>query len=127
MTGVCSGANLELVTSLGAAAVIDYTAEDFTRNGREYDVILDAVGKRKSSAALRQAGRALAPGGKCVSVDDGTPRFHVTDLRLLKDLAETQAVRPVIDRRYRLEEIAEAHRYVDGGHKRGNVIVTVST
>jgi NADPH:quinone reductase-like Zn-dependent oxidoreductase len=127
VTGVCSGANLELVTSLGAAAVIDYTAEDFTRNGREYDVILDAVGKRKSSAALRQAGRALAPGGKCVSVDDGTPRFHVTDLRLLKDLAETQAVRPVIDRRYRLEEIAEAHRYVDGGHKRGNVIVTVST
>ena len=127
VTGVCSGANLELVTSLGAAAVIDYTAEDFTRNGREYDVILDAVGKRKSSAALRQAGRALASGGKCVSVDDGTPRFHVTDLRLLKDLAETQAVRPVIDRRYRLEEIAEAHRYVDSGHKRGNVIVTVST
>lgn len=127
VTGVCSGANLELVRSLGAAAVIDYTAEDFTRKGREYDVILDAVGKRKSSAALRQAGRALAPGGKCVSVDDGTPRFHVTDLRLLKDLAETQAVRPVIDRRYRLEQIAEAHRYVDGGHKKGNVVVTVST
>ena len=127
VTGVCSGANLELVRSLGAAAVIDYTAEDFTRMGREYDVILDAVGKRKSSAALRQASRALAPRGKCVSVDDGTPRFHVTDLRLLKDLAETQAVRPVIDRRYRLEQIAEAHRYVDGGHKRGNVVVTVST
>ena len=127
VTGVCSGANLELVRSLGAAAVIDYTAEDFTRKGREYDVILDAVGKRKSSAALRQAGRALAPGGKCVSVDDGTPRFHATDLRLLKDLAETQAVRPVIDRRYRLEQIAEAHRYVDGGHKKGNVVVTVST
>jgi NADPH:quinone reductase-like Zn-dependent oxidoreductase len=127
VTGVCSSANLELVRSLGAAAVIDYTAEDFTRKGRRYDVILDAVGRRKSSAALRQASRVLAPGGKCVSVDDGTPRLHVRDLRLLKDLAETQAVRPVIDRCYRLEQIAEAHRYVDGGHKRGNVVVTVST
>jgi NADPH:quinone reductase-like Zn-dependent oxidoreductase len=126
VTGVCSGANLELVRSLGAATVIDYTAGDFTRHQQPYDVIFDAVGKRKSAAALRQARQALAPGGICVSVDDGTPKLLAGDLALLKELAETREIRPVIDRCYRLEQIAEAHRYVDGGHKKGNVIVTVS-
>lgn len=127
VTGVCSGANLELVRSLGAATVIDYTAADFTHSQQPYDVIFDAVGRRKSAAALRQASRALAPGGICISVDDGTPRLLARDLILLKDLAETKAIRPVIDRCYRLEQMAEAHRYVDGGHKKGNVVVTVST
>jgi len=127
VTGVCSGANDELVRSLGAATVIDYTADDFTQTRQPYDVILDAVGKRKSAAALRHAGRALTPGGICISVDDGTPRLLASDLTLLKELAETKAIRPVIDRCYRLEQMAEAHRYVDGGHKKGNVIVTVST
>ncbi len=126
VTGVCSAANLGLVRSLGAAAVIDYTAQDFTRGQQPYDVIFDAAGKRKSAAALRQARRALAPGGICVSVDDGTPRLLATDMALLKQLIEKKAIRPVIDRCYRLEEITEAHRYVDGGHKKGNVIVTVS-
>lgn len=78
-------------------------------------------------AALRQAGRALTPSGICISVDDGTPKLLARDLTLLKELAETKAIRPVIDRCYRLEQLAEAHRYVDGGHKKGNVIVTVST
>jgi NADPH:quinone reductase-like Zn-dependent oxidoreductase len=127
VTGVCIGTNLELVRSLGAATVIDYTADDFTQTQQPYDVIFDAVGKRKSAAALRQARRALTPGGICVSVDDGTPRLLARDLTLLKDLAETKAIRPVIDRCYRLEQMADAHRYVDGGHKKGNVIVTVST
>ncbi len=127
VTGVCSGPNLELVRSLGAATVIDYTAEDFTQNQQPYEVIFDAVGKRKSAAALRQARRALTPGGICISVDDGTPKLLARDLTLLKELAETNAIRPVIDRCYRLEQMAEAHRYVDGGHKKGNVVVTVST
>jgi NADPH:quinone reductase-like Zn-dependent oxidoreductase len=127
VTGVCSGVNLGLVGSLGAATVIDYTADDFTRSRQPYDVIFDAVGKRKSAAALRQARRALAPGGICISVDDGTPKLLASDLALLKDLAEARAIRPVIDRCYRLEQMAEAHRYVDSGHKKGNVVVTVNT
>jgi len=127
VTGVCGGANTELVRSLGAATVIDYTAGDFTQNQEPYDVVFDAVGKRKSADALRQARRALTPGGICISVDDGTPKLAARDLTLLKELAGTKAIRPVIDRCYRLEQMAEAHRYVDSGHKKGNVIVTVST
>jgi NADPH:quinone reductase-like Zn-dependent oxidoreductase len=126
VTGVCSGANTDLVRSLGAATVIDYTAADFTHHQQPYDVIFDAVGKRKSATALRSARRALAPGGICISVDDGTPKLLARDLALLKELAGTKAIRPVIDRCYRLEQMAEAHRYVDGGHKKGNVVVTVS-
>ena len=126
VTGVCSGANLALVRSLGAATVIDYTV-DFTQNQQPYDVIFDAAGKRKSAAALRQARRALVPGGICIPVDDGTPKLLAKDLTLLKELAETKAIRPVIDRCYRLEQMAGAHRYVDGRHKKGNVVVTVST
>ena len=107
--------------------MIDYTAADFTQNQQPCDVIFDAAGKRKSAAALRQARRALTSGGICISVDDRTPKLAARDLTLLTELAETKAIRPVIDRCYRLEEMAEAHRYVDSGHKKGNVIVTVST
>ena len=107
--------------------MIDYTTDDFTQNQRPYDVIFDAAGKRKSAAALWQARGALAPGGICISVNDGTPKLLARDLTLLKELAETKAIRPVIDRCYRLEQMAEAHRYVNGGHKKGNVVVTVST
>ena len=127
VAGVCSGANTDLVRSLGATAVIDYTAADFTQGQQPYDVIFDAAGKRKSAAALRQARRALTPGGTCISVDDGTPELAAGDLTLLKELAKTKAIRPVIDRCCRLEQMTEAHRYVDRGHKKGNVIVTVST
>jgi alcohol dehydrogenase len=126
VTGVCSTTNLELVESLGAESVIDYTREDFTSRGERYDLILDAVGKRKSAAAMRDAGRALAPRGACVSIDDNFPRLKQQDMELLTELAESGALKPVIDRRYRLEEIAEAHRYVDLGHKKGNVVVTVT-
>ncbi|HET7464484.1 MAG TPA: NAD(P)-dependent alcohol dehydrogenase [Longimicrobium sp.] len=125
VTGVCSTANLQLVESLGAGAVIDYTREDFTRGPERYDVIFDAVGRRKSARALADAQRALAPGGKVVSVDDAFPRLLPADLVVLRDLAESGALKPVIDRSYPLEEMVEAHRYVDGGHKKGNVIVTV--
>jgi NADPH:quinone reductase-like Zn-dependent oxidoreductase len=126
VTGVCSTANLELVRSLGATSVIDYTKNDFTQSGRRYDVIFDAVGKRKSAKAMLNAGAALVPGGVSMSVDDAFPRTKKSDLLALKELAESGAFRPVIDRRYTLDEIVDAHRYVDLGHKKGNVVVTIS-
>ena len=126
VTGVCSTANLELVRSLGATTVIDYTKDDFTDSGERYDLIFDAVGKRKSAKAMLNAGAALASGGVSMSVDDAFPRTKKSDLLVLKELAESGAMRPVIDRRYTLDEIVEAHRYVDLGHKKGNVIVTIS-
>jgi len=126
VTGVCSTTNLELVRSLGATSVIDYTKDDFTQSGMRYDVIFDAVGKRKSAKAMLNASAALASGGVSMSVDDAFPRTKKSDLLVLKELAESGALRPVIDRRYTLDEIVEAHRYVDLGHKKGNVIVTIS-
>ena len=126
VTGVCSTANLELVRSLGATTVIDYTTDDFTQSGRRYDLIFDAVGKRKSAKAMLNARAALASGGVSMSVDDAFPRSKRSDLLMLKELAESGTFRPVIDRRYTLDEIVEAHHYVDLGHKKGNVIVTIS-
>ncbi len=84
VTGVCSTANVDLVTSLGATRVVDYTVEDFTEMPERYDLILDAVGKKKSAAALRNCRHVLAPGGACVSVDDGTPNLRREDLVLLE-------------------------------------------
>jgi len=110
VTGVCSGANLDLVRSLGAATVIDYTSDDFTGRPERYDVIFDAVGKRKSAAVLQQCRRALTPGGIALSVDDGTPRLLPKDLILLSQLAEAGEITPVIDRCYMLEQIVEAYR-----------------
>jgi len=115
VTGVCSTANVDLVASLGATTVIDYTSEDFTDRAERYDLIFDAVGTRKSAAALRQCRQVLALGGACVSVDDGTPKLRREDLVLLGELATTGEIRPVIDRTYALDEIVDAHRYVDTG------------
>jgi NADPH:quinone reductase-like Zn-dependent oxidoreductase len=126
VTGVCSTANVGLVASLGATTLIDYTVEDFTDRAERFDLIFNAVGKRKSAAALRRCRQVLAPGGACVSVDDGTPRLRREDLVLLGELATKGEIRPVIDRTYALDDIVEAHRYVDGGHKRGNVVVAVA-
>jgi NADPH:quinone reductase-like Zn-dependent oxidoreductase len=125
VTGVCSTSNVDLVASLGATAVIDYTREDFTDRAERFDLILDVVGKRKSAAALRRCRQVLAPGGACVSVDDGKPKLRRKDLVLLGELAAKGEIRPVIDGTYELDDIVDAHRYVDNGHKRGNVILAV--
>ena len=124
VTGVCSTSNVDLVRSLGADAVLDYT-KDTLRTGDAYDAVFDAVGRRKTSPLKLACAQALTPQGTAVSVDDRTPRFRRDDLTRLKELVETGKLRAVIDRRYRLEQIAEAHRYVEAGHKTGNVVITV--
>jgi len=126
VTAICGTANLELVKSLGADKVIDYTREDFISGGELYDFIFDAVGKRKSSKLKVHCQTALAPGGKYASVDGGMPRPRAEHLVRMKQIIEEGHFRAVIDRCYPLEEIAEAHRYVDKGHKKGNVIITVA-
>ncbi len=122
VTGVCSTSNLDLVKSLGADRVIDYTQEDFTRSGPIYDVVFDAVGK--TSAA--QGRKALKPTGIYLNVHTASGNGEkLADLLAIKDLIEAGKFKPVIDRCYPVEQIVEAHRYVDTGHKKGNVAVTL--
>ena len=121
VVGVCSTANLALVRSLGAARVSDYTREDFTRRGETYDLIFDAVGK----ASPARCRTALSHDGVFLSVT-GSAEIVPEDLTTLKELVEAGEVKAVIDRHYPLEQIAEAHRYVEGGHKVGNVVITVA-
>jgi len=125
VTGVCSTTNVELVKSLGAETVIDYTKEEVMNRGERYDFIFDAVGKRKSSPLKVQLKQALTPNGKYLSVDDGSPKLHREDLVFLTELVEAGEIKPVIDRCYPLEQMVEAHRYVDQGHKKGNVVITM--
>ena len=122
VTGVCSGANLELVKSLGADAVIDYTREDFTENGKTYDVIFDAVGKLSPAQAKRASERAGTYLN--VLVDSGRGE-KLEEFHFVRQLLEEGTLRPVIDRCYPLEQIVEAHRYVDQGHKKGHVVITL--
>lgn len=126
VTAVCGTTNLELARSLGADTAIDYMREDAPSGGKLYDLVLDAVGKRKTSRLKVACGKALAPEGKYVSVDDGTPQLPASDLTLLAEVVEAGKIKPVVDRRYPLEQIAEAHRYVEQEHKKGNVIITVT-
>jgi NADPH:quinone reductase-like Zn-dependent oxidoreductase len=143
VTGVCSTANMELVKSLGASHVIDYTQVDFTKNGETYDVIVDIAGTApfdRSKGSLTENGRLLmvlaslpemlrAPWISMTNrkkVIVGTAMGRSEDLRFLAELAAAGSFKPVIDRRYPFEQMAEAHRHVDTGHKRGNVVITVA-
>ena len=125
VTGVCSTANLELVKSLGADTVIDYTYVDAIDPGVKYDFILDAVGKSKTSKFKEACKKALAQGGKYVSIDDSALLLDSKRLTRIRELAEAGYLKPFIDRSYQLEEIAEAHRYVEQGHKKGGVVIKV--
>lgn len=126
VTAVCGPENAALVRSLGADHVLDYTCTSTPPEGARYDLVLDTVGKRKTSALRVACEHALRPGGRVLSVDDGTPELSASDLGVLKDLVERGALKPVIDRRYPLEQIAEAHRYVEGEHKKGNVVISIT-
>jgi NADPH:quinone reductase-like Zn-dependent oxidoreductase len=142
VTGVCSAANAELVRALGASHVIDYTKEDFAQNGVTYDVIMDTVG----TAPFSRCKSSLKPGGRLLMVLGDLPQMlqipwvsltsnkkiiagpasaSAEDLRFLAGLAAAGEFKPVIDRRFPFEQIVQAHRYVDTGRKKGNVIVTM--
>jgi NADPH:quinone reductase-like Zn-dependent oxidoreductase len=143
VTGVCSAANAELVRALGASHVIDYTKEDFSQNGVTYDVIVDTVG----TAGFSRCQSSLKPGGRLLMVLGDLPQMlqipwvsltsnkkiiagpasaTAEDLRFLARLAVAGEFKPVIDRRFPFEQIVQAHRYVDTGRKKGNVIVTMA-
>jgi NADPH:quinone reductase-like Zn-dependent oxidoreductase len=144
VTAVCDAKSVELVRSLGADVVVDYTREDFTRSGENYDVVFDAVGKH----SFRRARRSLRPGGTFLETDLGfmwhvpplvlatrwigskrvrlgITKYSKDDVLLLQELVEAGEYRPVIDRRYPLEDVVEASRYVETGRKTGNVVLTL--
>ena len=142
VTGVCSTTNLELVKSLGADKVIDYTQEDFSKSGETYDIIFDTVGKSSFSGCVRslKQGGVYLLGNPALSkivrglwtgvtsskkVKLGLASSRTEDLIFIKELIEAGKIKSVIDRRYPLEQMAEAHSYVDKGHKKGNVVITV--
>ena len=142
VTGVDKPGKLEMLRSIGADHVIDYTQEDFTKSGQTYDVILDTIGKTPFSRSLR----SLEENGTYLNANPGllggirmrwiskrsskrvipwTAGYTVNNLLALKDLIEAGTIKAIIDRRYPLEQTAEAHRYVDTGQKKGNVVIIV--
>jgi NADPH:quinone reductase-like Zn-dependent oxidoreductase len=143
VTGVCSTANLEMVQSLGADKVIDYTKEDYTKSGETYDVIFDTVGKSSFSHSKKSLGQRgiyliTAPSMKILlqmlwtkmasskKIINGGSSEEAEDLNFIKELVEAGKIKPVIDKSYPLEQIADAHKYADSEHKKGNVAITVA-
>jgi NADPH:quinone reductase-like Zn-dependent oxidoreductase len=143
VTGICSTENIELVKSLGADKVIDYTKENFTKSGESYDIIFDTVGKSPFSSSvksLKQKGiylravhmelSSIVQGlwislATCKKVIGGVATERKENLIFLKELIEAGKLQPVIDKRFPLEQIVDAHWYVDKGHKKGNVVITI--
>ena len=125
VTSVCSSRNFELVKSLGSDEMIDYTAENAESQLGTYKYVIDAVGNSKSSKLKEQSKKALTPNGKYISIDHGTPLTPKDAFLNLKTLAEEGKLKPVIDSVYPLERMVEAHKYVEKGRKRGNVIITI--
>ena len=121
VTGVCSTANLDMVKSLGADHVIDYTQEDWSSRAEQYDSVYDTVAKFPKS----KASKVLAPNGTFVTMARLDSKESMENLVFIRELIEAGKIRAVIDRRYPLEDMVEAHRYVDAGHKQGNVVITV--
>lgn len=125
VTSVCSGKNFELVKSLGSDKEIDYTLPNAESQLETYQYVIDAVGKAKTSTLKVKSKQAINKKGKYLSIDDGTPQTPKKSFLALKELVEQGKLKGVIDKVYPMEEIVEAHRYVEAGHKRGNVILSV--
>ncbi|NRB47626.1 MAG: NAD(P)-dependent alcohol dehydrogenase [Saprospiraceae bacterium] len=126
VTSVCSAKNFELVKSLGSDKVIDYTASEAESQLETYQYVIDAVGKNKTSLLKEKSKQAINRKGKYLSIDDGAPQTPKKSFLALKALVEQRKLRAVIDSVYPLEEVVEAHRYVERGHKRGSVILTIN-
>lgn len=125
VTSVCSRRNFELVKSLGSDEMIDYTLKNAEKQLEMYKYVIDAVGNSKTSKLKEKSKKALTLNGKYISIDHGTPLTPKETFLKLKTLAEQKKIKPVIDKIYPLDKIAEAHKYVELGHKRGNVIITI--
>ncbi len=126
VTSVCSARNFELVQSLGSDKVIDYTASNAESQLETYQYVIDAVGKNKTSALKVKSKQAINKKGKYLSIDDGAPQTPKKSFLALKKLAEQGKLKATIDKVYPLDEVVEAHRYVEKGHKKGSVILTIN-
>lgn len=125
VTSVCSSRNFELVQSLGSDKLIDYTAPDAESQLETYQYVIDAVGNSKTSVLKEKSRKSLSKGGRYLSIDHGTPLTPRETFMNISRLAGEKKIRPVIDRVFPLEKMTEAHQYVEQGHKRGNVVITV--
>jgi NADPH:quinone reductase-like Zn-dependent oxidoreductase len=125
VTAICSTSNIKMVKSLGADTAIDYTKQEALDPQMKFDFILDAVGRNKSSVLKKSLGRNLAASGTEASIDDENLKLDSKRLDLVRDLIETGNIKPFLDRCYPFDEIAEAHEYVEKGHKKGGVAITV--
>jgi NADPH:quinone reductase-like Zn-dependent oxidoreductase len=126
VTGVCGTSNIELVKSLGADKVLDYTNPESIKSLEKYDLVIDMVGKRKTSELKKACVKALSANGKYISIDDEDLLLTSDRLNRITELVESGVIKPVNDRVYHLEQIVAAHKYVEMGHKKGNVAITVN-